>query len=65
MYTGKDNALVTSNLKWLLSNGDPKRIMVRVPHIPEFNTDEDVSRSIEQLKVMGVMDFDEFQYVLR
>lgn len=65
MYTGKDNALVTSNLKWLLSNGDPKRIMVRVPHIPEFNTDEDVLRSIEQLKVMGVMDFDEFQYVLR
>lgn len=65
VYTGKDNALVTSNLKWLLSNGDPKRIMVRVPHIPEFNTDEDVSRSIEQLKVMGVMDFDEFQYVLR
>lgn len=65
MYTGKDNALVTSNLKWLLSNGDPKRIMVRVPHIPEFNTDEDVSRSIEQLKVIGVMNFDEFQYVLR
>lgn len=65
VYTGKDNALVTSNLKWLLSNGDPKRIMVRVPHIPEFNTDEDVSRSIEQLKVIGVMNFDEFQYVLR
>jgi len=65
VYTGKDNALVISNLKWLLSNGDPKRIMVRVPHIPEFNTDEDVARSIEQLRTMGVVNVDEFQYVMR
>ena len=64
-YTGKDNALVTSNLEWLLQHGDPNRIMVRVPHIPEFNTDEDVARSLEQLKTMGVKNFDEFQYVIR
>ena len=64
-YTGKDNALVLSNLDWLLQHGDPKRIKVRVPHIPEFNTDEDVAKSMEQLKTMGVVDFDEFQYIIR
>lgn len=65
VYTGRDDTLVISNLKWLLSNGDPKRIMVRVPHIPGFNTDEDVARSREQLKALGVVNFDEFQYVIR
>jgi pyruvate formate lyase activating enzyme len=64
-YTGKDNALVLSNLEWLLKNGNPNRIMVRVPHIPEFNTDEDVAQNIERLKAMGVVDIDEFQYVIR
>lgn len=65
VYTGKDNALMISNLKWLLSNGEPKRIMVRVPHIPDFNMDEDVARSIEQMRTMGVVNVDEFQYVMR
>ena len=43
-YTGKDNPLVLKNLEWILQHGDPKRIKVRVPHIPEFNTDEDVEK---------------------
>ena len=64
-YTGKDNALVLSNLQWLLQHGDPNRIIVRVPHIPDFNTDEDVLQSMEQLKKMGVKHFDEFQYIIR
>ena len=64
-YTGKDNALVISNLKWLLKNGDPNRIMVRVPHIPDFNTDENVKRSKEQLTTMGIKNIDEFQYIIR
>lgn len=64
-YTGKDNALVLSNLEWILRHGDPNRIMVRVPHIPDFNSDEDVSRSMEQLKKMGVTNFNEFTYIIR
>ena len=64
-YTGKDNALVISNLEWLLANGDPNRIMVRVPHIPDFNTDEDVANSKERLAAMGVKNLDEFHYIIR
>ena len=64
-YTCKDNSIVLTNLEWLLKNGAPNRIMVRVPHVPEFNTDEDVANSIERLKAMGVVDVDEFQYIIR
>lgn len=64
-YTGKDNSMVLANLEWLLKQGDPNSVMVRVPHIPDFNTDEDVAKSIERLKAMGVVDIDEFQYIIR
>ena len=64
-YTGKDNALTISNLQWLLHHNDPARIIVRVPHIPDFNTDEDVERSKKCLDTMGVTSIDEFQYIIR
>jgi pyruvate formate lyase activating enzyme len=64
-YTGKDNALVMSNLEWLLKQGRADCIKVRVPHVPEFNTDEDVNRSKERLVAMGVKDIDEFNYIIR
>ncbi len=64
-YTGKNNALVFENLEWLLHHGDPSRIVVRVPHIPDYNTDLDVAKSMGQLKAMGVTNFDEFQYIIR
>ena len=65
VYTGKDNSIMLTNLQWLLQHGDPNRIMVRVPHIPEFNTDEDVERSMERLNAMGVINIDEFNYIIR
>ena len=64
-YTGKYNALTMSNLKWLLQSGNPDRIMVRVPHIPDFNTHDDVAKSIAALKEMGVVHIDEFEYLIR
>ena len=64
-YTGKDNVLVLSNLEWILKQGNPERIMVRVPHIPEFNTDEDVADSKMRLAAMGLKNIDEFNYIIR
>lgn len=37
---------------------------IRVPHIPGFNTDEDVNRSIEQVKILGFKDIQEFEYLV-
>ena len=64
-YTGVENALAMRNLEWLLLHGDPKRITVRVPHIPEYNTDADVQKSIAALRAMGVTEIDEFNYIIR
>ena len=64
-YTGKENILALKNLEWILQHGDPKRIKVRVPHIPDFNTNEDVAKSVECLKTMGVVNIDEFNYIIR
>ena len=61
-YTGQSNRLVYNNLADLLSCVDPERILVRVPLIPGFNTDEDVRSSIDILRAMGVTRLDLFQY---
>ena len=64
-YTGKEIDLALKNLEWILRHDDPKRVMVRVPHILDFNTNEDVAKSVERLKAMGVVNVDEFNYVIR
>ena len=64
-YTGKSNDLVLKNLEWLLRHGDPRRITVRVPRIPDFNTDADIERSKARLEKMGAVVFDMFNYIIR
>ncbi len=61
-YTGKDNALMLENLEDLLKLVGPERITVRLPLIPEFNTEEDRSASKEKLSAMGIQKFDLFAY---
>ncbi len=61
-YTGRDNRLVKENLAALLALVGPKRVTVRVPHIPNFNTQADVEASVAELKAMGVEELDVFSY---
>ncbi len=61
-YTGKDNALMLENLKTLLHLVGPERITVRLPLIPEFNTEADRTASREKLSAMGIEKFDLFSY---
>lgn len=61
-YTGQDNALVKENLRALLALVGPDRITVRVPRIPDFNTEADVAASVAELRAMGVTCFDVFDY---
>lgn len=64
-YTGQDNALVKSNLALLLSLVGAERVTVRVPHIPDCNTDADVQASVAELEAMGVARLDVFTYKRR
>ena len=61
-YTGKSNAQVWENLAWLAANYDHEHVFLRVPLIPEFNTDEDRERSVERLSKLGFGKFDRFTY---
>ena len=61
-YTGKSNTRVIENLRWLVIQGKAKQITVRVPHIPSYNTETDIENSINQLKEIGLSDFDRFTY---
>lgn len=62
-YTGENNRRVIENLKYLITEGVSDRIIVRVPHISGFNTDEDVKQSVSMLQRMGIKSIEEFQYV--
>ncbi len=62
LYTGKDNAVVKSNLRWLIENGKAEHITVRLPLIPNFNTEEDRQKSKRELESMGITKFDMFTY---
>lgn len=61
-YTGQDNARVTDNLKLLASAGKADKCLIRIPLIPDFNTDDDRERSIAALQQMGFTRFDKFEY---
>jgi pyruvate formate lyase activating enzyme len=62
-YTGKDNTQVLQNLQYLIDH--KAEVTVRVPLISEFNTEEDVERSIEVLQRMGITDIDRFTYITK
>ena len=61
-YTRESNAKVWKNLQWLSENYDREHVIIRVPLIPEFNTEEDVERSVERLQTLGFGKFDRFTY---
>ena len=62
-YTGKDNTQVISNLKFLIQIG--ANITVRVPHIPNYNTTDDMAHSVALLQEMGIKDIDQFDYIIK
>ena len=64
-YTGKDNAMMLENLQKLLHLVGPERILVRLPLIPQYNTDENRQRSQQLLQKMGIQKFDLFTYRIK
>ena len=64
-YTGGDEELMESNLRLLLEKAGPDRILVRVPYIPEFNTECAPVRNAGILQSMGVSRLELFDYVIK
>ena len=64
-YTGKDNALMLDNLQKLIATIGQERIVVRVPLIPDYNTNQDRKNTHALLSDMGVTQFDFFDYKIK
>ena len=63
-YTGLSVGPVMDNLGRLLDLVGSDRVTVRVPSIPGYNAPDDVSRSVDRLKRMGVTRLDRFDYII-
>lgn len=61
-YTTRENEQVLDNLRRLIEIVGTERVLVRVPLIPSFNTEEHRARSKARLREMGVTRFDELTY---
>ncbi len=64
-YTGQDNSLVLSNLRLIADSGRQNDCVIRIPLIPEFNTDADREASRVALEALGFTRFDLFTYQIR
>lgn len=62
-YTGKSNVAVIENLRLIAEAGMAERCRLRIPLIPQFNTDRDRDMSEETLRRMGFTRFDRFDYI--
>lgn len=64
-YTGGDASVAWNNLKLLLELKGPEHVIVRVPLIPDYNTESDTDRTAERLAAMGVTNIDRFTYKVK
>ncbi len=62
-YTGKDNKLVLENLQLLNVEERQNDVLLRLPLIPDYNSDIDRVLSRKQLEKLGFNRFDEFNYI--
>lgn len=64
-YTGRSNDLVLDNLRLIADAGRQKDCIVRLPLIPDYNTEADRMSSRKALESLGFDRFDLFAYQIR
>lgn len=64
-YTGQSNDLVLDNLRLTAESGRQKDCIIRLPMIPNYNTDADREISCKALEDLGFTRFDLFTYQIR
>ena len=64
-YTSGDASRAWNNLEYLLGLKGSDHIIVRVPLIPEYNTEADTDRTVERLTAMGITNIDRFTYKIK
>lgn len=64
-YTGRSNELVVENLRLIAAAGRQSDCIIRIPLIPNYNTDVDREASRKTLETLGFTRFDLFTYQIR
>lgn len=64
-YTGQSNNIVIDNLRLIADSGRQKDCIIRLPLIPDFNTETDRTASRSRLEDLGFNNFDLFTYQIR
>lgn len=64
-YTGQSNDHVLDNLRLIAEAGRQHDSIVRIPLIPDYNTDTDREKSRKALEALGFDRFDLFTYQIR
>lgn len=64
-YTGKTNSSVLDNLRRIANSDRQQDCIVRIPLIPNYNTDSDRAASQATLEALGFTCFDLFTYQIR
>lgn len=64
-YTGGEAKVAWDNLRLLLELKGAEHLIVRVPQIPDYNTEADTDRTVERLAEMGVTNIDRFTYKVK
>jgi len=64
-YTEKNNVQLLQNLKWMVANGLGAKTKVRVPLIPDYNTESDVKSSVKALESLGFTNIETFHYIIK
>lgn len=65
-YTGKDNQHAIDNLNWIAEQeGMTEKVIIRLPEISNYNTQDDIKNSRQQLAAMDFNHFDCFKYLIR
>ena len=64
-YTGQTNKLALNNLRLIADAGRQQDCIIRIPLIPDYNTDADREKSRNALEALGFTRFDLFTYKIR
>lgn len=64
-YTGHGNTKVIENLHFLVQQGLADSMLVHVPRIPGYNTEEDITKSLLMLSKIGIKQTESILYTTK
>lgn len=64
-YTKQSNEKVIQNLNYIVKEQMQGKCKIRVPRIPEYNDESDITNSVSILKNMGFETIEVFDYIIK